>query len=251
MHASPPVDTQQQDTYFVVAHFHYVLFGGSIFGLFAGIYYWFPKVTGRMLNETLGKVQFVLFFVGFNMTFGPMHFLGVDGMPRRIYTYPADMGWNLWNMVATLGAYTIGLGVLLFIYNALRTLATGERVGDDPWDARTLEWAVASPPPHYNFAAIPVVTARDAFWVQKYPALAEHGGVASHDGQGDPPGEDPPELEEHGHIHLPDPSYWPIVAGSGLLVAGSGVLFWVPLIPVGLFVVLASATAWSLEPVNG
>jgi cytochrome c oxidase subunit 1 len=140
MHASVPVDTQQHDTYFIVAHFHYVLFGGAIHGLFAGMYYWFPKFTGRMYDETLGKVHFVLMIVGFNLTFGPMHFLGIDGMPRRIYTYGAEQGWNGWNMVATIGAYMMGVSILIFAYNAIRSLRTGEPAPADPWDGATLEW---------------------------------------------------------------------------------------------------------------
>src|SRR5581483_5259391 len=154
MHASPPVDTQHQDTYFVVAHFHYVLFGGAILWLFRGIYYWFPKFTGRLLNETLGKIHWALFFIGFNLTFGPMHFLGVDGMPRRIYIYSEGMGWDLWNLVATIGAYTLGLGVLVFIYNVALSLRSGEIAGSDPWDGMTLEWSIPSPPPGYNFASV-------------------------------------------------------------------------------------------------
>src|SRR5206468_897203 len=150
------------------------LFGGSILGLFGGIYYWFPKITGRLMDERLGQLQFWLMFIGFNVTFGPMHFLGVDGMPRRIFTYPDGMGWNLWNLVATIGAFTIGLGVLAFLANAAKSLTMGERAGSDPWDARTLEWSASSPPAHYNFAEIPVVHGRDAWWIEKY-GDPEHG----------------------------------------------------------------------------
>src|SRR5207248_8959800 len=143
-HAVVPSDYQQTDTYYVVAHFHYVLFGGAIFGLFGGIYYWWPKATGHLLNETLGKIHWALFFVGFNLTFGPMHFLGVDGMPRRIYTYSPEMGWNLWNLVATLGAYMLGLGAIVFIVNVILS-AKSPRAGNDPWDGMTLEWTISSP----------------------------------------------------------------------------------------------------------
>ncbi|MSQ24647.1 MAG: cytochrome c oxidase subunit I [Chloroflexi bacterium] len=250
MHASPPVDTQHQDTYFVVAHFHYVLFGGSIFGLFSGIYFWFPKITGRMLDEKIGTLHFWLMLIGFNLTFGPMHFLGVDGMPRRIFTYPAEMGWGTWNLVATIGAYIIGLSILVFIVNVFKSLRSGDRAGADPWDGRTLEWTTSSPPPHYNFAEIPVVHARDDFWVQKYPDLAGgHGGeiiasapvaVAAAVGH-----------DEHVYVHLPDPSYWPLITASGIFVAGFGLLFFMLLLPVGLFVVLFGTVGWSTEPVNG
>ncbi|MBI4213146.1 MAG: cytochrome c oxidase subunit I [Chloroflexi bacterium] len=249
MHASPPVDTQQQDTYFVVAHFHYVLFGGSVLALFGGIYYWFPKITGRFLGEGLGQLNFWLMMIGFNLTFGPMHFLGVDGMPRRIFTYPAEMGWGLWNLVSTIGAYAIGLSVLVFIANVSKSLRAGERAGSDPWDGRTLEWSISSPPPHYNFATIPVVHGRDAFWLEKYPELEGHAAAAPDERRDRTAAHDAGEA--HGHIHVPDPSYWPIATAAGILVAGTGVLFAMPLLPVGLFVVLVGVVGWSMEPVNG
>ena len=168
MHASPPSDAQQQDTYFIVAHIHYVLFGGSIFAIFAGIYYWWPKMTGRMLGETLGKLHFWLMFIGMNVTFFPMHFLGLDGMPRRVYTYDSAMGWDFWNGVATVGAFLIAVSTLIFLHNALRSLRKGEQAENDPWDGRTLEWSISSPPPVYNFATIPTTHSRDAFWEEKY-----------------------------------------------------------------------------------
>src|SRR5204863_3826048 len=136
MHASPPVDTQHQDTYYIVAHFHYVLFGGAIFGLFGGLYYWWPKIFGRRLNEKLGKWHFWLMLIGFNVTFGPFHILGLQGMPRRIYTYAPNMGWEFWNMVSTIGSFMIAASVLLFKYNAWHSLKNGEIAGNDPWDAR-------------------------------------------------------------------------------------------------------------------
>ena len=173
MHASAPSDAQQQDTYFIVAHLHYVLFGGSIFALMAGIYYWFPKITGRLLDERVGKLNFWIMFVGFNLTFFPMHFLGLDGMPRRIYTYDADMGWNLWNAVASAGAGLIAVSMLVFVANVVRSLMKGEEAGADPWDARTLEWSIPSPPPEYNFEQIPTVHGRDAFWAQKRQGSAD------------------------------------------------------------------------------
>jgi cytochrome c oxidase subunit 1 len=256
MHASPPVDTQHQDTYFVVAHFHYVLFGGSIFGLFGGIYYWFPKVSGRLLNEGLGKLHFWLMFIGFNLTFGPQHFLGVDGMPRRIFTYPAEMGWGPWNLVSTMGAYILGIATLVFIYNAIKTLRNGEPAGGDPWDGRTLEWTTSSPPAHYNYAVLPTVHSRDPFWEEKHPHLAEHGTTpagTSHSAVASAQAHHGESADEHGHggIHLPDPSYWPLVSAIGIFITGFGLLFSFPLIPVGLIVVLVSVYGWSLEPVNG
>ena len=155
MHASVPIDLQQTDTYFVVAHFHYVLFGGMMFAILGGFYYWWPKITGRMLNEELGKLHFWLTIVGFNGTFFPMHFLGVWGMPRRIYTYAPGMGWDFWNAFETGCAYLLFISFAIFGYNLIRSLSRGEKAEADPWDARTLEWATPSPPPPYNFENIP------------------------------------------------------------------------------------------------
>ena len=155
--AAVPVDFALQDTYWVVAHLHYVLFGGSVFGVMAGLYYWFPKMTGRMLNETLGKIQFVLMFVGFNLTFFPMHQLGLAGMPRRIADYASDAGWNDLNLAATIGGFTIAASTLPLIWNVFSSLRAGKPAGDDPWEANTLEWATSSPPPPYNFDHLPEI----------------------------------------------------------------------------------------------
>jgi len=164
-----PFDWQLSDSYFVVAHFHFVLIGGLLFAIFAAIYYWFPKVTGRMLSERLGRWHFWLLVVGFNLTFLTMHGQGVLGMPRRIYTYPADRGWEMWNLVTTLGVPLQIVAVLIFAVNVAVSLRRGERAGDDPWDAWTLEWATSSPPPEYNFETIPVTTSRRPLWDMKHP----------------------------------------------------------------------------------
>jgi len=155
--ASVPVDFALHDTYWVVAHLHYVLFGGSVFGVFAGIYYWFPKMSGRMLDETLGKVHFVIMFVGFNLTFFPMHMLGLAGMPRRIADYSGTAGWNDWNLAATIGGFLIAASILPFIWNVFISLRNGKIAGDDPWEGNTLEWATSSPPPPYNFDHLPEI----------------------------------------------------------------------------------------------
>src|SRR3954453_8779493 len=167
-HSLSPHDRQQTDTYYIVAHFHYVLFGGSLFAIFGGMYYWWPKVFGYTLSDRIGKLQFWTIFIGFNMTFGPMHILGLEGMPRRIYTYDKSLNLGAWNLVASIGAFIIALGVLTFIINVALSRGRRELTSDDPWDARTLEWSTTSPPPPENFPVIPVVHSVDDFWHQKY-----------------------------------------------------------------------------------
>jgi cytochrome c oxidase subunit 1 len=164
-----PFDWQVTDTYFVVAHFHYTLVGGTMFLVFAGIYYWFPKATGRMLDERLGKWHFWLFTIGFNMTFLPQHFAGMQGMPRRVYTFLPGRGLEIWNMISSIGVAFQAAGVLCFMWNVWRSLRRGDPAGDDPWDAWTLEWDTTSPPPVYNFATLPVVRSRRPLWDLKHP----------------------------------------------------------------------------------
>ncbi len=166
--ASVPVDWQVSDSYFLVAHFHYVLFGGSLFAMMSAIYYWFPKATGRMLDETWGRWHFWLLFIGFNVLFGPMHIAGILGMPRRVYTYH-EQGWEIWNQLSTIGAVVMGVGFLFFFWNLVVSLRSGKPAGDDPWDAWTLEWATSSPPAGYNFEQIPVVRSRRPLWDLKHP----------------------------------------------------------------------------------
>jgi cytochrome c oxidase, subunit I len=164
MLASVPLDLQLHDTFFVVAHFHYVLIGGAVFPLFGAVYYWFPKWAGRMLGERAGLVNFLLLFVGFNMVFFPMHILGLSGMPRRVYTYVAETGWGDLNMIATVGAFVMGVGVLVFLVNVFYSLKFGPVAGENPWGADTLEWSTSSPPPSYSYQYIPVVQGRHALW---------------------------------------------------------------------------------------
>ena len=269
MHAASPSDAQQQDTYFIVAHIHYVLFGGSIFALFAGLYYWWPKITGRMLDERLGQAHFWLAFIGFNVAFFPMHFLGLDGMPRRVQTYSEGMGWDLWNMVSTVGAFIIATSTLIFFHNVFRTSRKGERAGNDPWDGRTLEWSIPSPPPEYNFAEIPTVHGRDPFWEQKYgdaghgapvPVAGGSESTAAHEAHGE--GGHSSEAAEYGShgegshhgIHMPGLSYYPILVAIGVVMVGYGVIFhetltWA-LAAVGGGLGFVAAYAWSFEPAS-
>jgi cytochrome c oxidase subunit 1 len=168
-----PVDWQITDSYYVVAHIHYVLFGGAIFGLFSGIYYWFPKMFGRSLSETIGKWHFWLMFIGMNLVFMPMHVLGIEGMPRRIYTYGPGRGWEIWNYLETIGAFLVALSILIFIVNYFVSMRKPQTNEADPWDGFTLEWTIPSPPPEYNFAEIPSVRSRRPLWDQKHPELAD------------------------------------------------------------------------------
>jgi cytochrome c oxidase subunit 1 len=234
MHASPPVDLQQQDTYFIVAHIHYVLFGGSIMGLFAGIYYWFPKMTGKLLDEKLGKLHFWLQFVAMNITFFPMHFTGADGMPRRIYTYFESDGWGLWNLVSSLGSFAIALAIVIFFVNFFRSLRSGKPAPADPWDGATLEWTIPSPPPVYNFARTPVVHSSRPLWDAKYAA---EGGKSK-----------PEKAGASEHIHIPPPSYWPIVLALGMLVFFYGWFVHPWMNVLGVVILLAAVFAWVYEP---
>ena len=235
-HAISPSDFQQQDTYYIVAHIHYVLFGGSMFGIFAGVYYWFPKITGKMLNETLGKVNFWLMFIGMNLTFFPMHFLGLNGMPRRIYTYSAEFGWENLNRIASFGYIILFLAFVIFIINMWQSRKS-RPVGHDPWDAPGLEWSIASPPPPYNFAEIPQVEGRDHYWIVK--DRAEAAGT---------PITEPEALVDPSSIHMPSPSYWPIFTAVGVALIAGGLLSHFTLSFVGGVIAMIGIVSWSNEP---
>jgi cytochrome c oxidase subunit 1 len=252
-HSIVPADWQQTDTYYIVAHFHYVLFGGAIFGIFSGLYYWFPKLTGRMYSEKLGKWHFWLMFLGFNLTFAPMHWLGLQGMVRRTWQYASDMNLGPWNMVVTIGAFIIALSILIFMWNWVVSKRRGVEAGIDPWDARTLEWTIPSPPPEYNFAEIPTVVSLDDFWHSKYSEDDEGRAVRRQ-------GADAliAELEHKGNnpekpIHLPAPSYFPILIGISIMLVGYGIVYnaqaWgLALLVAGILGAVTSFIGWAQEP---
>jgi cytochrome c oxidase subunit 1 len=248
MHAAAPADAQQHNSYFVVAHFHYVLIGGSLFGLLAGIHYWFPLMFGRKVSEFWGKLSFWVIFVGFNVTFFPMHFLGLNGMPRRTFTYDADMGWNQGNMIATVGAFILAIGVGIYFVTMVYTYFKGEITGRDPWDARTLEWCLPNPPPEYNFRYTPHVHARDDWWHEKQHPEEAAAAKAEHER----------EDASHSGIHMPFQSIYPFTAGLGLLIGGIGVSVIDPgsgrklaLAIVGGVILVVSIYLWSLEGNEG
>ena len=236
-HAVAPSDFQQQDTYYIVAHIHYVLFGGSIFGILAGMYYWFPKLTGRMMGEGLGKWNFWLTFIGMNLTFFPMHYVGLNGMPRRIYTYGEEFGWGLLNSLSSLGYVVLFIGMLMLVINIIQSLRNGRVAGHDPWDAPTLEWSISSPPPVYNFAEIPRVEGRDPYWTTKRRAEAAGQPVAG-----------PEARVDVSTIHMPSPSYWPALVAVGVVLIAAGLLTHYGLSFVGGVIALLGTIGWSNEP---
>jgi cytochrome c oxidase subunit 1 len=248
-HSLAPADTQQTDTYYIVAHFHYVIFGGIILGFFGGFYFWWPKIFGYFLGERLGKANFWIMIIGFNMTFGPQHILGLQGMSRRIQTYSPGQGFELWNMVSTIGSFLIALATAIFIANVLLSWRSHKREpqnpGPDPWDARSLEWMTASPTPEHNFDYEIVVERQDDFWWRKW-GRDEEGRIVrraaaedvAHDGS------------NGANVHLPSPSYWPIVVAAGMPFIGYGLIYNLWLCVVGGLLVLGGLYGWVFEPVD-
>ena len=244
-HALSPVDTQQTDTYYIVAHFHYVIFGGALLGFFAGFYFWWPKVFGHKLGETLGKWNFWTMLVGFNLTFGPMHILGLNGMSRRIDTYSPGFGFDFWNLFATIGVFVIALGVMFFVINVILSARRARGLPPeppDPWDARSLEWFSPNPTPVHNFDEVIEVSSLDEFWHRKWTTdedgrVVRKATAAEVCQAGDAEG-----------VHLPSPSYWPIVLAAGLPLIGLGLLYNLWICVPGTLLVLVSTYAWVFEP---
>jgi cytochrome c oxidase subunit 1 len=224
MLGSVPLDYQVTDTYFVVAHLHYVLMGGAVFPLFGAFYYWYPKFSGRMMDEAMGRWSFWMMFVGFNVAFFPMHILGLHGMPRRVWTYQSGMGWDALNLTATVGAYTLAIGILLTLVNAVRSAKVGVAAPPNPWGAGTLEWATSSPPPTCNFYAVPVVYGRDPVWQpapEGSPAIVS--GLAA-DAREQLVTTVLDARPDHRSL-FPDPSPWPFVSALGTTALFIGSIF--------------------------
>ncbi len=244
-HALSPVDTQQTDTYYIVAHFHYVIFGGALLGFFAGFYFWWPKVFGHKLGETLGKWNFWTMLVGFNLAFGPMHILGLNGMSRRIDTYSPGFGFDFWNLFATIGVFVVTLGVMFFVINVILSARRARGLPPeppDPWDARSLEWFSPNPTPVHNFDEVIEVSSLDEFWHRKWTTdedgrVVRKATAAEVCQAGDAEG-----------VHLPSPSYWPVVLAAGLPLIGLGLLYNLWICVPGTLLVLVSTYAWVFEP---
>jgi cytochrome c oxidase subunit 1 len=251
-HAVAPSDTQQTDTYYIVAHFHYVLFGGALFGFIGGWYFWWPKVFGYALGERTGKINFWILLLGFNLTFGPMHILGLQGMPRRTYTYRDGYGFNLWNFVSTVGAFILAISFLIFFWNIWASYRKAKKAAGgkgkkltmpaDPWDSRSLEWMIPSPTPVHNFDVTPTVQSLDEFWHRKY-GEDESGRLVRIAAT-----EDVVQKGDATDVHLPSPSYYPIVLSFGLPWITWGLIYNLWFCAFGALFVIAGIYGWVMEP---
>ncbi len=239
MHSSPPADLQQTDTYFIVAHFHYVLFGGSIMGIMAGIYHYFPKMTGRLMSEKLGKWHFWLNFIAMNLTFFPMHFSGMLGMPRRIYRYDSGQGWDTFNLMSSIGAYMLVVATIIFVFNFFRSRKRGEIAGPNPWGAGTLEWSIPSPPPEYNFATIPNVTSRYPLW-EGNATDAESARINAQEGK----------TSAQLGIIMPYNSIKPMIVAFGMVLMFCGLLTHMAVIIIGAAIMVVGLYSWVLSPLE-
>ncbi|NLG08123.1 MAG: cytochrome c oxidase subunit I [Deinococcales bacterium] len=242
MVAMPTFDAQAHDTYFVVAHFHYVMGGGALMAFFGAVYYWFPKMTGRLIDERLGKVAWFFTVLGFHVLFFPQHIAGLMGMPRRIQTYPAGIGLETVNMVSTIGSWIMGVGLILILINVIQGFRAPKNAGNDPWDGRTLEWSIPSPPPYYNFAVQPVVNSLDAHWASKYPETMHVT----------PP--DPAEGRKYdaGGVHIPGQSWYPMVAALAITIGCYGLMYDnLVLAVISGLSFIACIFGWAFEGVGG
>ncbi|GAB2543185.1 cytochrome c oxidase subunit I [Gracilibacillus alcaliphilus] len=236
MLAAASADYQYHDTYFVIAHFHYVIVGGVVFGLLAGTHYFWPKMFGTILDETLGKITFWLFFIGFHMTFFIQHFLGLMGMPRRYWVFLEGQGLDLGNLISSIGAFLMGIATIILLINVVKTSVKNEKVGADPWDARTLEWAIPSPPPFYNFKQLPLVRGLDPLWIEKTEGR-----------KGMTP------AEPLGDIHMPNNSFLPFIMSVGFFIAGLGFIYqkdnlaWLSAVFIGMGIALGCMLVRSLK----
>ncbi len=228
MFASVPFDQQTTDTYFVVAHLHYVVVGGAVFPMFGALYYWLPKMTGKLLNEKMGRLSFWIMFIGFNLAFFPMHISGLLGQPRRVYTYEAGLGWDIWNLISTVGAFMLTFGILLTFVNWWRSVRKGEPAGDDPWGSETLEWATTSPPAEYNFETVPTVRSLQPLWDQpelrEGPQSQEEGGYALTGGH-ETLATSLLDAQPQAVLEMPHESPWPALLTAALAVMFYGFLF--------------------------
>ncbi len=253
-HSVSPSDTQQTDTYYIVAHFHYVLFGGAVFGIFAGFYYWWPKMFGKLLNETLGKWNFWLMVIGMNLTFGPMHILGLQGQPRRMVVWPEKLTGEgffdlaFWNLAASVGSYLLAIGIFLFLVNVWHTTRKGAPSPLDPWDARSLEWLTTNPPKAHNFDVVPHVHALDEYFHLKYEEVDTDTGPRLVKVRTAEELQAEQEANADQHIHMPSPSYWPMVLAIALPIMAYGIIYTHLLTVAGGAILLLAMFAWSLEP---
>ena len=280
MHSSPPADLQQTDTYFIVAHFHYVLYGGSMMAIFGGIYFYFPKMFGRLMNERQGKWHFWLNFIGMNLTFFPMHFAGLLGMPRRIYRYDSGQGWDSFNLMSSVGVIFLFVGILIFVWNFLKSRRSGIIAGNDPWGAPTLEWTIPSPPPEYNFATLPTVRSRYPLWDMKTPRLTSdvpHGKAAEERVDVEIAGKEAGSVKAMGAtttranpeadlpernalpmhrsaaelgIPMPSPTIKPLIAALGLTLLFGGMLISWWLVGIGGLLMFGTLYFWLLTPLE-
>jgi len=251
MTGSVPIDWQLTDTYFVVAHIHYVLIGWNLFAVMGAIYVWFPKMTGRLLDETIGRWNFWLMFVGFNVGFFPMHILGLLGMPRRVYTYPEGMGWSVWNLITSAGSYLFAVGFLLLLVNVVVSLRRGKVAGANPWDADSLEWSTPSPPPPYNFVTIPIVGSRHPLWESRLRESGQRSilgrGITLDNGK-EVVATSPLDAEPNRIVTMPEDSIAPFLLTLAVTALFVSLMAYAWIAVAATVVITLALTAWWMWP---